>query len=125
MMVTIELTPGDALDRLAIAAVKSLKFMGEKRDAAEAERLRYAAACETVLEPTTLKRLLADLVSLHIATFELFERMVPRALDGEMSMDDHIAAIRLNRDRVRLKREIDACCGVTASETKSYYNGRE
>ena len=122
MMVTVELAPSDALDRLAIAAVKTLKISGARQAVIRAEWSRYAVACRPLLKTMAVLKLYADLVDLHRQTFELLERAVPHALNGGMSMEDHHAAIRLNRDRVKLKRDIDAALGHAESEIKSYYD---
>lgn len=116
------LAPGDFLDRLAVLTVKRACFTPERRAAIEREYQRYQALRgRTLPYSPQIIDLFTRMVDVHRATFELLERVVPDALAGGMTPEDHVAAVRLNKERVDLKREVDAACRAPYSEVKSYW----
>lgn len=119
MRVSVELTPGDFLDRFAILMVKRTRL----GTAFEDDCRRYAATAEPLLAHPKVRALFDELVVVHVQTFDALETAVPHAFNGGMSVDEHVSAIRLNRDRVRLKAAIDEAFDVPG-ETKSYYTER-
>lgn len=108
--VSVPLTPGDFLDRLAVLAVKRDRL----GPAADREYLRYREAC-----PAEWDGLLRELVNLHSTTFDQLAFTVPAALACP-ERDDHVA-VALNRTRVELKRRIDEDLRAPYREIKSYY----
>lgn len=117
--VSVPLSPGDFLDRLAVLAVKREKFSGDDRAAIEREYQRYDEASRTLLTDFPgVSSLLYGMVLLHRRTFDHLERHVPAALRGDTS--GALDAARFNRERVELKREVDAACRAPYTEVKSY-----
>lgn len=119
MRITVDLAPGEFLDRFAVLMVKHTKLGTPFAEDCN----RYSALAEPLLRNTYVRALFDDLVIIHCRTYELLESAVPHALNGGMSLEDHVAAIRLNRDRVRLRQKIDESFGCAPSEIKSYYTG--
>jgi hypothetical protein len=120
--VMMRLSPGDFLDRLAVLAVKRAKFPLDRRAAIEREYQRHAEAKRVLQLPPEVDGLFGQLLDLHAAAFDLLERMVPAAIgDGTVGADDHIAAVRLNKERSAAKAAIDEACRVPFHEQKSYY----
>lgn len=116
------LAPGDFLDRFAILTVKRQRFTGAKRAAVEREYRRYSDLMKDIPPSPKVTELFDRLVRLHEISFDALEHLVPAALDGgQMSAETHIAAIRLNKQRVGLKQELDAICRGPYSEVKSYH----
>lgn len=117
--VTMPLTPGDLFDRLAVLTVKRRRFDAPRRAAVEREYQRYAEAARPLLtRDPDLARQFADLVALHLQTFDRLEVEVPAAL-ANPGRDDHWAAV-FNRDRVGMRNEIDERTRAPYRETKSY-----
>jgi hypothetical protein len=108
--ITMPLTPGDFLDRLAVLMVKQDRL----GHAVDREYLRYAEAC-----PKEWKTYLGRLVDLHETTYDQLAFTVPAAL-AHPERDDHVA-VALNRSRVELKRQIDDELRAPYREVKSYY----
>ena len=122
--VTMPLTPGDFLDRLAVLTVKRERFSADRRAAIEREWRRHAEASGALLANPDVAGLYVALLALHGQTFELLERMVPAAVGGGMmAVEDHVKAVRANKARVELKQAIDVACRAPYSEAKSYYDG--
>lgn len=120
--ITVPLTPGDFLDRLAVLTVKYGRFSPVRRAAIEREFQRHNELRNQAQFSGDVEALFQRLIELHSATFDLLEKMVPEALgSGTMAVEDHIEAVRLNRDRVEIKRAIDAACRAPYREEKSYY----
>lgn len=121
--VQVLIAPGDALDRLAVLAVKRHRFGPVRRASIEREYQRMLEATRTLRLNSRLDGLYHRLIEHHEAAFDILERAVPAVmLDDEMSVEDHVAMIKLNRKRVDLRREIDAATASPFTEVKSYYN---
>lgn len=124
LSVSVPLSPGDFLDRYAVLLVKRGRFPPEKRAAIEREFQRHAEQAIPLLSTAGLPELFDELAATHAAAFDVLERAVPSALEsGTMEVEDHVAAIRLNRARVEIKRKIDATMRgpYGGGEVKSYY----
>lgn len=120
--VNVPLSPGDFLDRLAVLTVKHERFDSDKRALIEREYQRYVEARRYLNAGAAANRMYDGLLKIHRTSFDLLQRTVPRALSaGEMSAADHVEMIKLNRERVLLKNEIDAVCHAPYAEVKSYY----
>src|SRR4029077_4164442 len=63
----------------------------------------------------------ADLKIVNEQAWDHNETAVPDALAHRPMQDHHAAAIRLNKERVRLKNQINELCGSASTEIKSYY----
>jgi hypothetical protein len=117
------LSPGDALDRLAVLKVKRDRFPPARRAAIQREFFRYMELTRGLRDDPRVAGLFARLVINHEATFDLLERLIPAVMQREERGDlaDHVEAIRKNRERTDLKREIDVACRAPYTEVKSYY----
>lgn len=123
LTITAPLSPGDFLDRLAVLTVKRNRFAaGPRRAAIEREYQRYVTIRNSLQFGPEVESLFARLLDVHGQAFDLLERMVPAALNDNMEGCDHVAAVRLNRDRVHLKQSVDAVCRGPYTEAKSYYD---
>ncbi len=121
MTIQAPMAPGDFLDRLAVLTVKRKRFSVERRAAIEREYQRYSDICRRMVpEFPQLSGLFDRMLALHEATYDLLEHSVPAAL-ANAPAGDHVAAIRMNKERVELKRAIDAACRAPYTEVKSYY----
>lgn len=121
MTINAPLSPGDFLDRLAVLTVKRRRFSGPRKAAIEREYQRFTALRAITPMPPEVDEHFAQMIAVHETTFDLLERLVPTALASGGGAKDHDSAIRLNRDRVRLKSMVDAACRAPYSEIKSYY----
>ena len=121
--VMMPLTPGDFLDRFAVLVVKRTHFSAERRRLIEREYQRHVEAARDIGKRAGVHTLLMELIGNHSETFVLLERAVPLALSGNLSTEDHVAAMRLNRERIAIKQKIDAALHAPYTETKSYYEG--
>lgn len=121
------ITPGDALDRLAVLMVKRDHFEPRRRAAIEREYQRYLELCRRLRLDTKIEGMLWRLYESHRRAYHVLEQIVPAAMkdDPDLGGGDvalHVAAIRENRTRTDLKREIDAMVHAPYREVKSYYN---
>ena len=121
LCVNVPLTPGDFLDRLAVLTVKRGRFSIARRAAIEREFQRHNELRGQAGFSAEVNALFEELVTLHAATFDLLENMVPAALGDSLSSNDHVEAVKLNKRRIELKRAIDATCRAPYSEVKSYH----
>jgi hypothetical protein len=120
--VAVPLSPGDFLDRLAVLTVKYGRFPQARRAAIEREFQRHNELRDRAGFSAEVDEMFGRLVELHSRTFDLLEGMVPAALgDGTMAVADHVEAVRLNKQRADLKREIDAATRSPYTEQKSYH----
>jgi hypothetical protein len=117
MKIKVELGPGDFLDRFAILIVKQTKI----GDPYAEECKKYCDLAEPLLQTEIVRGLFDQLVRVHADAFEILETAVPHALNGGMNMAEHAAAIRINRDRVRIRDQIDRAFGCLPTEVKTYY----
>lgn len=122
--VTMPLTPGDFLDRLAILTVKREKFGKRERAAIEREYQRYVEARNIAGLPAEANAMFDELVRTHGEAFDVLAQMVPEALGGTVSSGKHVDVVRLNKRRVELKQAVDAACRGPYTEIKSYYGPR-
>ena len=119
--ITMQLSPGDFLDRYAVLCVKRMRFTGARRAAIERDYQRHAEAARGILRPP-VEILFSHLVDVHREAFDILERAVPEALDhGGMAIEDHVAVIQANKARVRLRQQIDMALHAAYTEVKSYY----
>lgn len=121
LTVQAPLSPGDFLDRLAVLTVKRERFPVEKRALIEREYRRFADLRKLLPRHPVVEHLHAQLLDHHRKTFDLLETMVPGAFAGSLDVHQHVEAIKLNRDRVALKRQVDEACRGPYSEAKSYW----
>lgn len=122
--ISMQLAPGDFLDRYAVLCVKRMRFDGTKRAAIERDYQRHREAAGPLLEISPARTLFEQLVTIHTKAFDILEKAVPEALEhGGMALEDHVAVIRANKARVRLRQQIDAELHAAFSEVKSYYGG--
>jgi len=120
--INVSLSPGDFLDRLAVLTVKHARFTGAKRAAIERDYQRHRELRARANFGPHIDKLFDRLVRLHAETFDLLETMVPGAMaDDTITPEAHVAAVKLNKVRVSLKREIDGVCRSPFTEQKSYY----
>ena len=119
--VDMALSPGDFLDRFAVLQVKRNRFSPDRKALIEREYQRHLEAASGLLKNAGAVRGFMDLVDAHDTAFMVLERAIPDALNGGMAVEDHTAVIKLNRDRVKLKQQIDAALAPGMSEQKSYY----
>jgi hypothetical protein len=134
--VTMTLTPGDFFDRFAVLTVKREKFSTDQRASIEREYQRHDEARRQRLWPKELDGMLDKLIELHAKNFDLLAQLVPQAIAHESvefgpdlavtpplaeMINAHFEAMRSNKERVRLKQEIDAVCHAPYREVKSYY----
>jgi hypothetical protein len=123
-MITIgmSLAPGDFLDRFAVLTIKKERFSLDRKAAIEREFQRHAEAFRQMPRTKEIDGLFSALVVLHRETYDLLEKMVPSALaEDMMRVEDHVKAVKLNKRRIEMKREIDAHCSVPHTEVKSYH----
>lgn len=113
--ITMPLTPGDFLDRLAVLSVKKMRGVR----GVDRELRRYVEMLPTL--PRGLNDEFAELLELHGVAFSLLENIVPAALNGGTAPGEHDAVVKINRTRVMLKNAIDAACRAPYREAKSYY----
>ncbi len=120
--IDVPISPGEFLDRLAVLTVKRERFDERRRAAIEREYERYVELRRSLNLPRATVPLFDRLLKLHRETFDLLERIVPAAIAEEtMQVEDHVAAIVLNKARITLKQGIDGLCRGGYSEVKSYY----
>lgn len=116
------ISPGDFLDRLAVLTVKRAKFPVEKRAAIEREYRRFQDLQKQLPQSPEIVDLFGRMCVVHAETFDVLATMVPDALEkGNLSMVQHLDAVRLNKERVVLKQAVDAACRAPYTEVKSYY----
>lgn len=126
-VITIQapISPGDFIDRLAVLTVKMQNFTAAKRASIRREHDRFAEIARQMGDRFPTEQF-GRLVDLHRSTYELLARMVPTALHdsfdgGSMAHEDHVAAVRFNKTRVKLKAAIDAALHAPYGEVKDYY----
>ncbi len=120
--ITVPLSPGDFLDRLAVLTVKRSRFSVARRAAIERDYQRHVELKLRTGFSAEVEERYARLVDLHAETFDLLETMVPEAIGGgTMTPESHVTAVQLNKARIELKLEIDAACRAPFSEVKSYH----
>lgn len=122
MTIQAPLSPGDFLDRLAVLEVKYIRFGWPRRAEVEREYRRFQALRTIYDFPPAADEVYSQMVALHDRTFSLLADLVPAALGGSPSVEGHTEAMRLNRDRVVLKRRVDECCRAPYTEGKSYHD---
>lgn len=122
LTISAPLSPGDFLDRLAVLTVKRHRFPVERRAAIEREYRRFADLRKLLPRSPEVVDLFDRMVTVHYETFDVLATMVPDAINkGNLAMGQHLDAVRLNRERVRLKQAVDAACRAPYTEVKSYY----
>lgn len=115
-LIDAPMSPGDFVDRLAILAVKSADR------ACYRDFLRYRRIYESWSLEVEVGDLYRELQVVHQETYDLFEEMVPAALgQNELPLASHVEAMRLNRERTRLRNEIDRRLRGASTERKTYY----
>lgn len=125
MTIQAPLSPGDFMDRLAVLTVKRQRFDKVRRASIEREYRRFQAIRSITPMPPEVDEHFSQLVAIHDRAFTVLAKMVPEALGGlPVSPDDHIAAVRLNKDRVEVKARIDAVCRGPYTDGKSYYGDK-
>lgn len=125
LSVSVPLSPGDFLDRLAILMVKRDNFDRIRRALIEREYQRY---CEALFRlrasdriSSEVEGLFSRLISLHSDAFHALKEVVPERVKLEASVEAHAKVVELNRERVKLKNLIDALCHAPYAEVKDYY----
>lgn len=133
----ITVTPGDLLDRLAVLEIKARRFDENRRALILRELSRLREQARPLLTPAQhdapapeIRRLFRELLLVHADMYDVMERLVPAALNGQAASDgaasivgDHVKAISLNRTRVALRESLDHACHAPYGEVKSYYDG--
>lgn len=126
--VQMTLTHGDFFDRLSILEIKTERLEGAKRAAVYREYLQHREAALPVLgrHGARLAEAYAKIKAANAAAWDHNER----AVSGVFCLgvagptgDDFAEAARHNRERVRLKNQINAICSSAHDEIKSYYGG--
>jgi hypothetical protein len=125
MNVHVPLTPGEFLDRLAVLTVKHRRFEPRLRAGIDREHRRHLEVFKSERFTDEALKLFSALIELHGRNFDAHERFVRTAVANEaVAAEDHATAVRANKDRVMLKRRIDALSHAPYMEVKSYY-GKE
>lgn len=123
--VTIEIAPGELIDKITILEIKAERIEEKTKHAnvmAELETLR--ASRERAVQPSdALTRLTADLKTVNTALWEIEDdiRDCERAGDfGAQFVELARAVYKTNDRRAALKREINTLLGSHLVEEKSY-----
>jgi hypothetical protein len=124
LTVQASLSPGDVLDRLAVLAVKRARLGAIERALIEREYQRFTELRRVLPANPQADALYGELEALHLRTFDLLETLVPASLsENAVATNEHLYAVRLNRERVALKQALDVAYGAAYTEVKSYYRG--
>ena len=121
--VTIPVSPGDFLDRLAVLHVKLEKFSKENKRKVAREHAHYWRIYQELNASTLLNcgRYFDALVQNHRDTFDLCSSYVPDALNGRQDEAKHAKAITLNKERVSIRQTVDEKFRSAFTEVKDYY----
>ncbi len=125
MLVQIEISPGELLDRIAILEIKQRRLVEAAKRAnviSELERLKQVQTRAVSLNDD-LRRLCIELEHINdeiwVLTDQVYERR-RRGLVDEALADLCMRAFDLNRERAQVKRRIDDRLGSSILEEKSY-----
>ena len=125
MIVTIEIAPGEALDRLTILEIK-LARIADPQKLANVKREHGAlldALLKTVGELAELAPLRAELTAVNAQLWEVEERLRDHEQRGDFAaafVQLARAVYRCNDRRALLKRQINTLLGSPLSEEKSF-----
>ena len=127
--VMMPLSPGTLLDQFAVLTVKRSRFSGMRRAEIEREFQRYAEAGYQLIKanPEAHAAFVA-LVDVHARAYDICERVIPLALVDDLAnvtpahIADHVAVIKINRERTTIRRQIDKLMRGPGTEVKSYYD---
>ena len=128
--VQMTLSYGDFFDRLSILEIKTERLSGDKRAAIYREYLQHFEAAVPVLDHfgSVLRDSYLKIKNSNAAAWDHNEKMVGAVFSGGAMTPDAPAFAEtalFNRERVRLKNQINAICGSSSDEIKSYYGGEE
>ena len=124
MKITIEISPGELVDRTTILRLKSVHITDPQKCAlVHAELGRHEDLLTALLPDATLSPLVDRLLAINTRLWEIEDniRVCERTLDfGPQFIKLARDVYRTNDERFATKREIDQLLGSTISEIKSY-----
>ncbi len=125
MLVQIEISPGELLDRIVILEIKQRRLVEAAKRAnviSELERLKRVQT-QTISVDDDLSRLCIELEHINdeiwVLTDKVYERRRQGLVDAALA-ELCLRAFDLNRDRAQVKRRIDDRLGSSIREEKSY-----
>lgn len=125
MLVQIEISPGELLDRIVILEIKQRRLVEAAKRAnviSELERLKRVQT-QTISVDDDLSRLCIELEHINdeiwVLTDKVYERRRQGLVDAALA-ELCMRAFDLNRDRAQVKRRIDDRLGSRIREEKSY-----
>lgn len=120
--VTVELSPGDLLDRFSILKLKVNQLPPEKCAFVMREYLKYCEIASELINRSPTDKLFGELLGCNAEAWEHNEISVTGMLERGENISQHFAdAARLNKERVGLRNLINQMCGSAFTEIKSYY----
>lgn len=126
MKISIPVSPGEILDKLSILEIKEERISDEaKRDAAIAEAilLEEAIGPFKVWDTPNIQELYVTLDTINRKLWDVEDelRVLEQKQDfGKSFIDLARSVYKLNDDRARMKRLINATLGSEINEVKSY-----
>lgn len=123
--VEVPMTPGDLMDRLSVLMLKTDRLPPLQAATFRKESMKFwmIASAAGILKNVKALDAFTDLHLVNGAAWDHNNKAVPDALAHREMQASHAEAIRMNRERVRLKNQISDICGSPSQEIKSYYEG--
>jgi hypothetical protein len=125
MYISIEISPGELLDRITILTIK-LRHLSDprKRAYAAAELKRLQSLSETAIRlDDVVRSLVASLEAINAEiwrlTDEVYRHRAQGAIDSALA-EVCLRAFELNSDRSEIKHKIDVHYGSAIREVKNY-----
>ena len=123
--VTIEIAPGELIDKITILEIKT-EFIGdpEKLANVRTELETLSESRDSAIEPSAeMDRLMADLKAVNLALWKIEDDIRDCERDGKFGpefIELARAVYKTNDRRAALKREINTLLGSRLVEEKSY-----
>ena len=120
----IQVSDGEALDRLSILAIKKAHITDPKKLAnVEAEFSLLTWLCEPLLRSDEVKVRVLTLAKVNRELWDVEDKL--RALEAEQRFDEYFIELarsvyKLNDERAAIKREINALTNSAIVEEKQY-----
>ncbi|MBI1778542.1 MAG: hypothetical protein HYR63_24650 [Proteobacteria bacterium] len=125
MSISIEISPGELLDRISILSIKAKRLTDPQKRAYMAAELRRLEALrsDALVIDDHLRQLCQELESVNDEIWRLTDDVYRRRARGAIDValaKICLRAFELNGDRSEIKRKIDAHLGAAIREVKNY-----